>query len=152
MAKLAWRNYWMSPYWQHKPFSEYSSRATVTESRSKHLYLWSKIELFPQVLSQLQTVGYFFYLGFFSRTFMIYRTVGEEGGYFFKSSQPLPLTSQTLRRCWVLQNHCVAPTLTQPFIFPRSVKQVRGISGNLVVKSKLLHRSGSSLEADELHP
>ena len=39
----------------------------------------------------------FFYLGFLSRTFTIHRTAGEGGGYFFKSSLPLPPASQTLR-------------------------------------------------------
>ena len=42
--------------------------------------------------------------------------------------------------------------LTQPFILPRSVKWAPEISGNLVVKSKLPPRSGSSLEAVEPHP
>ena len=51
-----------------------------------------------------------------------------------------------------VQNHWVAPRSTQPFILPRSVKWVPGISGNLVVKSKLPPRSGSSLEAVEPHP
>ena len=39
---------------------------------------------------------YFFYLCFLSRTFTIHRTVGEGGGYFFKSSLPLS-TRFTLR-------------------------------------------------------
>ena len=51
-----------------------------------------------------------------------------------------------------VQNHWVAPRLTQPFILLRSVKWVPEISGNLVVKSKLPPRSGSSLEAVEPHP
>ena len=51
-----------------------------------------------------------------------------------------------------VQNHWIAPTSTQPFILPRSIKWVSGISENLVVKSKLLPQSGSSLEAVELHP
>ena len=51
-----------------------------------------------------------------------------------------------------VQNHWVAPRSTQPFILPRSVKWVPEISGNLVVKSKLPPRSGSSLEAVEPHP
>ena len=39
-----------------------------------------------------------FYLGFLSRTtLMVHRTAGEGGGYSFKSSLPLPPTSQTLR-------------------------------------------------------
>ena len=33
---------------------------------------------------------YFFYLGFLSRKFTIYRTAGEGRSYFFKSSLPLP--------------------------------------------------------------
>ena len=51
-----------------------------------------------------------------------------------------------------VQNHRVAPRSTQPFILPRSIKLVPGNSGNLVVKSKLPPRSGSSLEAVEPHP
>ena len=46
----------------------------------------------------------------------------------------------------------VAPRSTQSFILPRSMKWVPGISGNLVVKSKLPPRSGFSLEAVEPHP
>ena len=42
--------------------------------------------------------------------------------------------------------------LTQPFILPKLVKWVPGISGNLVAKSKLHPQSGSSLAAVELHP
>ena len=45
-----------------------------------------------------------------------------------------------------------APRSTQPFILPRSTKWVPGISGNLVVKSKLPPRIGSNLEAAEPHP
>ena len=45
----------------------------------------------------------------------------------------------------------MAPRSTQSFILARSIKLVLGISGNLVVKSKLPHRSGSSLEAVEPH-
>ena len=51
-----------------------------------------------------------------------------------------------------VQNHWVAPRSTQPFILPRSIKWVPGISRNLVVKSKLPLRSGCSLEAVEPHP
>ena len=51
-----------------------------------------------------------------------------------------------------VQNHWVAPKSTQPLILQRSIKQVPGISGNLVVKSKMPPRSGSSLEAVEPHP
>ena len=51
-----------------------------------------------------------------------------------------------------VQNHWVAPRLTQPFIFLRLTKLVREISGNLVVNSKLPPRSGPSLEAVESPP
>ena len=51
-----------------------------------------------------------------------------------------------------VQNHWVALRLIQPFILPRSIKWVPGISGNLVVKSKLPPGSGSSLGAVEPHP
>ena len=56
-------------------------------------------------------------------------------------------------RCWILnqgshvQNHWVAPRLSQPFILPKSIKWIPRISGNLLVKSKLPPQSGSSLEA-----
>ena len=43
------------------------------------------------------THKFFFYLGFLSRTFMIHSTTGEEGGYLFNSSLPLPPASHTLR-------------------------------------------------------
>ena len=49
-----------------------------------------------------------------------------------------------------VQNHWVAPRLTQPFILPWSTKLVPEISGNLVVKSKLPLRRG--LEAVEHNP
>ena len=50
-----------------------------------------------------------------------------------------------------VQNHWVVPRSTQPFIVPRSIKWVPGISGNyLVVKCKKLSpQTGSSLEAVE---
>ena len=40
---------------------------------------------------------FFFYLGFLSWTFTIYRTTGERGGYLLNSSLPLPPASQTFR-------------------------------------------------------
>ena len=46
----------------------------------------------------------------------------------------------------------VVPRSTQPFILPRSIKRVPGISGDLVVKSKVPPRSGCSLEAVEPYP
>ena len=39
----------------------------------------------------------FFYLGFLSRTFTIYRIAGKGGGSFYDSCLPLPPASQTLR-------------------------------------------------------
>ena len=51
-----------------------------------------------------------------------------------------------------VQNHWVAPRLTQPFILLRLIKWVPGTSGNLVVKSKLSPRSDSGHEAVEPHP
>ena len=48
-----------------------------------------------------------------------------------------------------VQNHLVARRSTQSFILPRSIKWVPGVSGNLVVKSKLPPRSGFSLEEVE---
>ena len=50
------------------------------------------------------------------------------------------------------QNHCVTPRSPQPFTLASSMKLVPGISGYLVVKSKLPPRNGSSLEAVEPHP
>ena len=47
---------------------------------------------------------------------------------------------QTVSFCTIY----VAPSSTQPFILPRSIKWVRGISGDLVVKSKLPRQSGSN--------
>ena len=43
-----------------------------------------------------------------------------------------------------VQNHWVAPSSTQPFILPRSIKWLPGISGNLLVKSKWPPCSGSA--------
>ena len=51
-----------------------------------------------------------------------------------------------------VQNYWVAPRPTQPSIFPKLIKQVPGISGNLVGKSKLPLGSGSILQAVEPHP
>ena len=50
-----------------------------------------------------------------------------------------------------VQNHWVAPRSTQPFMLPRLMKWVLGISGNWMVKSELPPRSGCSLEAIEPH-
>ena len=47
------------------------------------------------------------YLGFLSGTFTIYRTTGERGGCFIKSSLPHPLASQKLRH-W-LSNYQKVP-------------------------------------------
>ena len=51
-----------------------------------------------------------------------------------------------------VQNHWVTRRSTQPFIILKSIKLVPGISGNLVVKSKLPPRSSPSLEAVEPLP
>ena len=40
---------------------------------------------------------FFFYLGFLSQTFTIHKIAGEEGGYLFNSSLPLPPASKTLK-------------------------------------------------------
>ena len=64
---------------------------TATYQLLKHL---------SKVLSPLRESEhniFFFYLGFLSQTFTIYRTAGEGGGYFCNSSLPLPPSSQTLR-------------------------------------------------------
>ena len=53
----------------------------------------------------------------------VYNSLVDEGAGF-------PI----LKSC--VQNHWVAPRSTQPFILPRSVKWVPGISRNLLVKSK----------------
>ena len=50
-----------------------------------------------------------------------------------------------------VRNHWEVPRSTQPFFLPRLIKWVSGISGNLVLQSKLPPRSGSSLEAVETH-
>ena len=42
-------------------------------------------------------IDFLFYLGFLSRTFVTYRTVGERGDYIFNSSVPLSPASHTLR-------------------------------------------------------
>ena len=49
------------------------------------------------ILIGVMTIFFFFCLGFLSRTFTIHGTAGEEGGYLFNSSLPLPPASQTLR-------------------------------------------------------
>ena len=51
-----------------------------------------------------------------------------------------------------VQNHRVTPRSTQPFILPKLIKLVPGISGNLMVTSKLPPRRGSSLETVEPRP
>ena len=57
---------------------------------------FSSIEIFQLSFSCLNSQSLFFYPGFLSWTFTIHRTAGEGGGYFFKSSLPLPRASQTL--------------------------------------------------------
>ena len=63
------------------------------------LYFFGEVEVSVTLLSVFSMYCcccFFFYLGFLSQTFMIYRTAGEEGGYFFRSSLPLPPSSQAL--------------------------------------------------------
>ena len=45
---------------------------------------------------------YIFYLSFLSELFTIHMTVGEEGGYFFHSSFPLPPVLQAFRHSWAI--------------------------------------------------
>ena len=51
-------------------------------------------------------------------------------------------TGFLIQRTWV-QNHCVAPKSTQPFILPRSIKWVPGTPEDWVVKSKLYFYSSA---------
>ena len=90
-------------------------------------------------------LGFFLFLGLLSRTVTIRKTAGEGGGYLFNSSLPLPPASQTL-------NHWVARRSTQPFILPRLIKWVPGLSGNLVVESKLLPPRSGSVALRQLNP
>ena len=67
------------------------------------------------------------------------------------------LKAQWLRR-WIsnpgiprVQNHCVVAKSDQLFIFPRSVKGVPEIPGNLGVKSKL-SRSSDSAALRQMNP
>ena len=49
-------------------------------------------------MSNSPKAPFFFYLGFLSQTFMIYKTAGEGGGNFFDSGLPVPPPSQKLRQ------------------------------------------------------
>ena len=51
-----------------------------------------------------------------------------------------------------VQNLWVTLRSIQSLIIPSLIKRVPGLSGKLVVKSKMPPRSGSSLEAVEPHP
>ena len=70
--------------------------------------------------------------------YRIYTIYGERTGFPIKGSH--------------VQNHWVVPRSTQPFFFLRLIKLVPGISGNLVVKSKLPSRIGPGLETVEPLP
>ena len=65
---------------------------------------------------------------------------------------PIPVSSrwqvrsEKAKKGWASTKYKVAPSSTQPFILSRLIKWVPGISGNLVVKSKLPPQSGTSLE------
>ena len=76
---------------------------------------------------------------------------------FIKSATKLWCTFCCTFRCTICCTKCMAYWLrrcipNQPFILPRSVKWVPGISGNWMVKNKLPPRSGCSLETVEPHP
>ena len=105
-------------------------------------------------LCRLETVAHYPWKGEWSN-------VGFEFGWWYECMKLWLIRSASIAywlRRWILnpgshvQNHWVAPRLTQSFILLRSIKWVPGISGNLVVKSKLPPRSGSSFEAVEPHP
>ena len=64
--------------------------------------------------------NFFFYLCFLSRTFMIQRTAGIEGGFLFNSSLPLPPTSQTLRHQSSPLHIASSHTQTGNLWFPRA--------------------------------
>ena len=51
----------------------------------------------PIIVLCIHSHVFFFYLGFLSCTFTIYRTAGEEEGYLFNTCQQLPPASQALR-------------------------------------------------------
>ena len=69
-------------------FQEESGDTSSTAIRSSNFWSDAPDEI---------VVVFFLYLGFLSRTFMIHGTAGEQGGYLFNSSLPLPPASQTLR-------------------------------------------------------
>ena len=50
------------------------------------------------ILDNITYLYIFFCQGFLSRTFTIHRTTGKLAGYIFKSSLPLPPTSQTFQK------------------------------------------------------
>ena len=75
------------------------------------------------------------------------------GNLLFTTKFPdIPGTHFTDLGEWKAESTLKPPRSTQPFILPRLVKWVPGISGNVVVKSKLPPRSGTSLETVEPHP
>ena len=78
---------------------------TVNTMLWKSNNLVSKVDYSCKFLGQFAKIksmlvgllGVFFYLGFLSQPFTNHRTVWEGGEYFFNSSLPLPLASQTPR-------------------------------------------------------
>ena len=56
-----------------------------------------------------------------------------------------PIIGSRVKKYWV------APRSTQPFILPRLIKWVPEISGNLVVKNKLLLQGGCVTDSSWYH-
>ena len=92
----------------------------------------------------------FFYLDFLSRTFTIHRAAGEEGGYLFNSSLPIPPASQTLRhqpgdQCRELAsahsyqpNSNRKPLVSERKSLTRKLRPLKFICLTLVIFSKVL--------------
>ena len=128
-------NSWNEVTWTYTGFKAHSNGSFLYSGNSRTSY-----ELLePQKLEKMifQQLNIKFALKSIRVTLKITWASGEGTGFPIQGS--------------CVQNHRVAPWLTQPFILPRSIKWVR-VSGSLVVKSKLSPWSGSSLEAVEPHP
>ena len=64
--------------------------AASVKCKYKRIFsVFNMVNVIAQVLSKI----FFFYLGFLSRPFRNHRTAGEGGGHFFNSSLPLPSAS-----------------------------------------------------------
>ena len=76
-----------------------NSFTTLLSTSSKiliQLYMIS-CSIFRFSLHSLYFTSFFFYMGFFLRTFTNHRTAEEGGGHFFNSSLPLLPASQAFR-------------------------------------------------------